>query len=283
MGDASGVRTVTADDGIELHYEIVAQNATSAGRRALPVVLLHGALAGRRTFSRQHQALASLGRLIIPSARGHDGSDPTLSGDYGIDTSEVRDIAAILAAEGVERLHLIGHSSGGAIAFAFARAFPDLIERLVLIEPALFTLMPEGALDSIPHVGPEIMQAAETGDTKAMLRAFLEAAMGPAWLEFDDDTQSQQIAKIAKMAPFIAAHLRALRRFAVGPADLKALGPPTLLFYGEDSFDFETKIAAQWLTHRPDLELILVEGAGHNVHRERSDLVNAAICGFLDG
>ena len=86
MGDASGVRTVTADDGIELHYEIVAQNATSAGRRALPVVLLHGALAGRRTFSRQHQSLASLGRLIIPSARGHDGSDPTLSGDYGIDT-----------------------------------------------------------------------------------------------------------------------------------------------------------------------------------------------------
>mgnify|MGYP006412772397 FL=1 len=282
MGTGNEVRTVRADDGVDLRYEVVVHDDASAADHALPIVLLHGALAGRRTFSRQHQALASIGRLIVPSIRGHDGSELTLPPDYGIATSDIRDLCAVLDTEGVERLHQIGHSSGGATAFAFAQAFADRIERLILIEPSLFTLLPTQELATGPHTGAAIIEAAAAGSTAAVMPQFLPHAVGSAWQAFDDDAKSALIAKMAPMEPFIVPHLRALRIFTVEPADLKALRPPTLLFYGQNSFEFEARIAAQWRAHRPDLDLILVEGAGHNVHRDYSGLVNGAILSFLN-
>ena len=47
----SETRSVIAEDGIELVYEIL-----GAGP---PLVLLHGGLVGRGAFSRQHEALGA--------------------------------------------------------------------------------------------------------------------------------------------------------------------------------------------------------------------------------
>src|SRR5947207_3414 len=120
------MRSVAAPAGVKIEYEVV-----GAGK---PVVLLHGGFAGRSTFSRQ-RSLAEHYRLILPSSRGHDRTDGTLPPAYGFDTSEVDDVCAVLKAEGVDRTHLIGHSSGGATAFAFARRFPQQVDHLVLICP----------------------------------------------------------------------------------------------------------------------------------------------------
>ncbi len=110
---SSEVRTTPATDGVILEYEAVGKGP--------PVVLLHGGFVGRGTFSRQRSALAKHFRLLLVSSRGHDGTDGALPATFGFATSEVEDICAILHAEGVDRTHLIGHSTGGATAFAFAR------------------------------------------------------------------------------------------------------------------------------------------------------------------
>ena len=71
---------------------------------------------------------------------------------------------------------------------------------------------------------------------------------------------------------------------AVEPADLADFHASTLLIYAEvgaEIFDFEPLIAECWRRERPDLELITVAGAGHNVHRDQPDVVNAAILRFL--
>ena len=124
------VRSVLAADGARLEYAVA-----GAGP---PLVLLHGFLAGRRAFSRQQPVLEKRFRLIMPSARGHDGSTATIPPGYGAGTSDVDDLAVILAAEGVDRFSMLAHSSGGATAFSFARLFPERIARLVLIEPTLY-------------------------------------------------------------------------------------------------------------------------------------------------
>ncbi len=72
----------------------------------------------------------------------------------------------------------------------------------------------------------------------------------------------------------------------VTPADLAGFHDATLLIYaGESSgfFEIEPIIAECWRRERPDLELITVPGAGHNVHRDQPEAVNAAILGFLAG
>ena len=126
-------RSVAASDGVEIEYEVL-----GAGP---PILLVHGGFAGRSTFSRQH-SLAERYRLIIPSSRGHDGTDGRLPVSFGFATTEVDDLHAVLEAEGVSRAHMLGHSTGGATAFAFARRSPVHVDHLVLIEPTLLPILP---------------------------------------------------------------------------------------------------------------------------------------------
>ena len=265
------LRSTRALDGIELQYGVVGKGP--------PVVMLHGILSSRSVFSRQFPALAGDYRIILPSARGHDSTDATLPSDYGIDTSEVRDVVSVLEAEGLERIRLIGHSSGGAVAYSFARKFPELVERLVLIEPTLLNLLTEKDLRPFTSI---IGKGKSDGDMAA-LRATLELAGGDAWARLDEETKSARLDALGRLAPILVPHWQALLRLTVTPADLQSLSPPTLLLYGTKSYAFESIIANCWRETRPDLKLIEVEGAGHNLYRERPDIVNPALVDFLAG
>ena len=57
--------------------------------------------------------------------------------------------------------------------------------------------------------------------------------------------------------------------------------PPVLLLYGANSFWFEGIIADRIRALRPDLRVLTVENAAHNVHRDRADVVNAEVLAFL--
>jgi len=269
------VRTVKADDGVELHYEVLGEGP--------PVVLLHGGLVGRSAFTRMRGALAEIYTMILPSSRGHDGTELALPPDYGFETSEVRDLTAVLDAEGLDRVHLIGHSSGGSTAFAFARDCPDQVDHLILIEPSLINILPAADLRSCTATAHEILDAGEQNGDMAALRVSMNGLGGVAWNALDEATKFNRLERLAPMAPFVVPHWRILLDFAVTPSDLEALKPPTLLFYGTESFDFEPLIAAVWRKYRSDLPMITVEGAGHNVHHDRPDIVNPAIIDFLRG
>jgi len=54
-----------------------------------------------------------------------------------------------------------------------------------------------------------------------------------------------------------------------------------LLFNGTESAPFEGMIAEKFRILRPDAMSITIDGAGHNVHRDRPDIVNSAVLEFL--
>lgn len=271
------IRSVTAADGVELHYEV-------EGAGGQPLVMLHGGLAGRGAFSRQREALSQHFRLILPSARGNDGSDPTLPEDYGFETSELRDLLTVMDAEGLASAHVVGHSSGGALAFELARRHPERIDRLVLIEPSLIGLVPDGHRQTLYDTLTGLIEQDETEGPMACVRASLAAVGGKAWEALDEDRIEAMIAPLAGVSPTMAPHWKALMAIQVEPADLASIQSPTLLIYAETAtefFAFEPMIADCWRRERPDLELITVAEAGHNVHRDQPDIVNGAIVRFI--
>jgi pyruvate dehydrogenase E2 component (dihydrolipoamide acetyltransferase) len=99
---------------------------------ALPLMLLHGFAADATTWS---ALVAELGRgrqLIRPDLPGHGGGAPAGSGFEAV----VAPVLEALDAVEASRLHLVGHSLGGAVALALASARPARVASLTLIAPA---------------------------------------------------------------------------------------------------------------------------------------------------
>lgn len=267
------LRALSSFDGARLEYEVAGTGP--------PLIMLHGLLAGRQTFSRQRGALAGQRRLLMLSARGHDGSDALLPAGYGVGNSDVDDLCGLLAAEQVERCDLLGHSSGAATAFVFTLRYPQRVRRLVLIEPALLDLL---LPDDRSPIEADLMAVAARADAEgpqAALRAMLDLAGGDPWHRLDAETQAKRLEAVAPVAPMVGRHVRELCELSIPAADVLGLRVPTLLLYDENTFAFHAAIAARFRELRPDLRVLTLASAGHNMHRDQAEVVNAEIAAFL--
>src|SRR5688572_16519697 len=98
------------------------------------VILLHGFPEQWHTWRHQIPALAAAGfSVYAPDLRGYNESErPTHAGAYHI-AHLVADVAAVVRATGHDRAHIVGHDWGGILAWAFAGAHPELVDRLVIL------------------------------------------------------------------------------------------------------------------------------------------------------
>ncbi|ODR05820.1 alpha/beta hydrolase [Mycolicibacillus koreensis] len=98
------------------------------------VLALHGLTGhGRRWEQLAVEHLPQVS-LLAPDLLGHGRS--SWDAPWTIEAN-VAALAGLLDAEGGHPVLVVGHSFGGAIALAFARARPDLVSGLVLLDPAV--------------------------------------------------------------------------------------------------------------------------------------------------
>jgi pimeloyl-ACP methyl ester carboxylesterase len=113
---------------IELHGHRVIYRVAGSGP---PVVLIHGMVNSSRHWEEVALALADEYMVIAPDLLGH-GDSAAVRGDYslGAHAASIRDL---LAAIGIERATIVGHSLGGGVAMQFFYQFPQRVERLALV------------------------------------------------------------------------------------------------------------------------------------------------------
>jgi pimeloyl-ACP methyl ester carboxylesterase len=113
---------------IQLHGRRVIYRITGSGP---PVVLIHGMLNSSRHWQAVAERLAAEYTVVAPDLIGH-GDSAAPRGDYslGAHAASIRDL---LAAIGIERATIVGHSLGGGVAMQFFYQFPQRVERLVLV------------------------------------------------------------------------------------------------------------------------------------------------------
>ncbi|MGA2451891.1 MAG: alpha/beta fold hydrolase [Solirubrobacteraceae bacterium] len=113
---------------IALHGRRVEYRIAGSGP---PVVLIHGMLNSSSHWQSVALELARDHTVVAPDLIGH-GDSAAPRGDYslGAHAASIRDL---LAAIGIDRASIVGHSLGGGVAMQFFYQFPQRVERLVLI------------------------------------------------------------------------------------------------------------------------------------------------------
>lgn len=132
--------------------------------RAPDILALHGLTGHGLRWAAMARAEVPDARILAPDLRGHGRSPWTPP--WGID-AHVADLVELLTAEAPEPVALIGHSYGANIAVHLARAVPERIRELILLDPAM-GLDPAWALEVAGHylASPDYPHAQEARDDK---------------------------------------------------------------------------------------------------------------------
>ncbi len=189
-------------------------------------------------------------------------------------------LAEVLDGLGIARAALIGMSYGGRLAIRFGVRYPWRVCKAALISPiGLCTLR----LRALMRVAPTAFRLRQASDDE-IRRRLLRRVISPAVQALDEDF-ARRVEGFCLFARHFRPHVwkslpavfrlpnRVLRRFT----------PPTLLLMGEHEVLCDPQAAVRrarrWLPRLVEAEV--VAGAGHLMHYERREYVNARVMRFL--
>lgn len=249
------------------------------GAKDAPAVLMiHGFGSSMQTWDAWVRGLEPDHRVICIDLPGNGLSPPDATGDY-TDRRSLALLTALLDHLGIARASVVGHSIGGRIAWTFAAAHPQRVDKLVLVAPDGFA-SPGFEYGRAPEV-PAIFRLMRYALPKPVLRMNLAAAYAdPAVLTDALVTRYHDL----MLAP--GAREAMLARMAqtvlVDPVPILArIHAPTLLMWGEGDAMIPIANSADYLKAMPDARLVTVAHSGHLPQEEAPDVSLKALRSFL--
>lgn len=115
-------------NGIKLHYQQIGQGPD--------IVMVHGITGNLAIWHLEIiPAFMDEYRLTTLDLRGHGYSEMPPSGYTTADHAE--DLRGLLENLGIKHSHIVGHSFGADISLHYTTLYPDRVDKLVLVEPAI--------------------------------------------------------------------------------------------------------------------------------------------------
>ncbi len=260
--------TLIETNGIRLHI-------TRSGGDKPALVLLHGFSDDGLCWTPIAQLFENDYDIVMIDARGHGRSDAPESG-YGHD-QHAADVAGVIAALRLEKPVVMGHSMGAVTTLALAGLHPTLPGAIVLEDPPPFWEQRAGNLQ------PERRRSMGSWviDLKRLTREEMiegNRKSSPNWPE-------------AERGPWADSKLRlsfnVLNGFGGAGLDLREavqrITCPALLITADTALGAITsaKQADELKSLVPQLQMVNIAGAGHNIRREQPERFVQCVKEFL--
>ena len=243
------------------------------------LIFLHAGVADRRMWREQ---LMEFGQDYRAVAYDRRGFGTTRSPDERFSHGE--DLGAVLDQLGMARVILAGCSQGGRIAIDFALTYPQRVEALVLIAPAISGAPEIETLPAEIEILVEALDRAEEADDRAQINA-IEAHL---WLDGPTSLQGRVGGELRELFLDMNGIALEMPDFVneIEPASayarLSELSLPTLVICGDLDFP-HVRARCQYLADAiPGCALVELVGVAHLPNLEQPDAVNRLLQDFLN-
>jgi pyruvate dehydrogenase E2 component (dihydrolipoamide acetyltransferase) len=264
-GEAGPEPEVVEAGGKSIQYLLVGESED------VPIVLIHGFGGDINIWVFNQETLAEEHTVFALDLPGHGASTKDV-GDGDLDYF-VGVLADFLDAVEIEKAHLAGHSMGGAIAGAFAKAHPDRVASLILIASA--------------GLGEEINEEYIEGFIAANRRREMKKALQMLFANPDlvtgqlvnDVMKFKRLDGVDEALQTVADKVFPDGKQADVP-DLSELSVPILAIWGSEDHIIPV-VHSENLPENARVEVL--EDTGHMPQMEAAGKVNRLIGEFLDG
>ena len=264
-------------EGRQQHF--VVHGDPAADPTGAPIMVIHGFIVSGHESMLPWATDKLKGRsLILPDLMGYGYSQrDTTPGDWSTPKSHARYLAAMLDHLGVDKVDIVGHSYGSAIAARFALDYPQRVRRIVYISPGLYT----------ERSGTEVVI-----QTPIIGRALAWHMIGGGPLSFvgrrcrnTPDCPSMRPAHIRDSTDTLRAMMYTSRHTTALEdlyAEIPRLTTPSLVLWGEKDW-IVPRANAERLSHDTHAELVAIPNCWHMPWLEQPDEVAKRVLDFLHG
>ncbi len=274
-------------NGIKLHVVF------AGPQDGQPVILLHGFPEFWYGWKEQIPALAAAGyRVIVPDQRGYNLSDkPKGVKSYRMDAL-AGDILGLIDALGHEKVNLVGHDWGGAVAWALAIRCPERLRKLGILNaphPAVMTNFlrrgdPEQIRRSwyvfafqVPWLPEYILRK---NDWRRLVLALRGSGKIHTFTNEDMEKYKQAWSQPGALTAMLNWYRAGRYYFTNLPKDPR-VGVPALMLWGMQDTALSHRMARLSMDYCVKGKLVFFEDATHWVQHDEAENVNQLLLEFL--
>ncbi len=244
-----------------------------------PIILIHGG--GMWLYSFRHNLvplskISSVHALDMPGYGYTSITDPSLG--MGTDTMPLA-LKEFMDALHMDKATLVGHSWGGGWALAYALAYPERVDQIVLINssgldvPDVF----EWEILKMPIVGNLLLRFL----TLDLIKTRLELSFFKKGIV--DDAMALEVHLPLKIPANRHAQALLARNLSWAEVDrhLGELGNQALLIWGEQDRYLDVGLVNRFREKLKNLKVEIIRDCGHSAHEECPEAVNRLIVEFI--
>ena len=242
-----------------------------------PLIVLHGLFGSGRNWTSVAKRLAASRRVFTLDLRNHGASPWAETMSYQ-DMAE--DVRGFIAAHGLGRVTVMGHSMGGKVAMTAALLYPELVEKLVVVDIA--------PVDNPPTLLAYVRAMREVDLTKVTRRSEVDAQLAPVIQDASERQFLVQNLATENGKLVWRLNLEAIERNFPDIIGFPEMRPgqvyagPALFVAGRRSTYVKPEHAEPIRGLFPRAEVVRIPDAGHWVHAERPDAFIETVMPFLN-
>jgi esterase len=243
-----------------------------------PLLILHGLFGSLSNWGWHSKQLAEHYGVYGVDLRNHGESFHHDEMNYQIMAEDVRQLLEQL---GIESCYMIGHSMGGKVAMQLALSYPQLIEKLIVVDiaPVVYSAAADGHMDVMAGMESlDFEKISSRADAEQELEAFIA----------DDPTRKFALTNLQRKEDghyqwrlnlsAIRAHYDQLRDKPIGDVAFSGL---VLFVKGALSNYIQQSHEAEIISLFPAATVKVIMQAGHWLHAEKPQALQKIMLAFL--